>query len=146
MGTVNCDSGGPDKSCKTTFEDIDGFEWIASSDGDYVIIQEDSGNDLGDESTRAMNNCVPKGTCTYGAGHEFSGVTDLTGMLAKNADGSFKIKAGNGAAKRAAEASMPINDHHIAFGLQAHGLQSGVIDAFGGDRGGQVYAYQPALP
>ena len=87
----------------------DGFEWLASSDNanGYVVIQEDSGNDFGertfiskveigtpmtyyfiamsggDESTRAMNNCVPAGTCTYGAGHEFSGVTDLTGTHAR---------------------------------------------------------------
>merc|ERR1711920_114910 len=168
--TVNCDGSGPDKPCKTTFEDIDGFEWIAASDGDYVVIQEDSGNDLGertfiskvdttkpmtyyfiamsggDESTRAMNNCVPAGTCTYGAGHEFSGVTDLTGLVAKSADGSFKIASGDGHAKRVAEASVPINEHLIAFGLQAHGLLSGVIAEMRGDRGGQVYAYQPQLP
>ena len=100
----------------------------------------------GDESSRAMNNCVPAGTCTYGAGHEFSGVTDLTGMLAKNADGSFMISAHDGHAKRQAEASKSINDHTIAFGLQAHGLLSGVIQRFGGDRGGQLYAYMPEVP
>ena len=81
----------------------------------------------GDESSRAMSNCVPAGTCTYGAGHEFSGVTDLTGMLAKNPDGSFKIAAGDGHAKRLAEASKPINEHTIAFGLQAHGVSALVV-------------------
>merc|ERR1719197_761825 len=39
-------------SAKVTFEDIDGFEWIASSDNQngYVVIQEDSGNDFGERT------------------------------------------------------------------------------------------------
>ena len=40
----------PDGTCSSehsTFEDIDGFEVVASSDGRYAIIQEDSGNDYG---------------------------------------------------------------------------------------------------
>ena len=41
----NCDN---DYSVKSTFEDIDGLEIISASDGLYAVIQEDSGNDLGE--------------------------------------------------------------------------------------------------
>merc|ERR1712113_838871 len=43
--TVNCDR---DYSVKSTFEDIDGLEIIAAAEGLYAVIQEDSGNDLGE--------------------------------------------------------------------------------------------------
>jgi hypothetical protein len=162
-------------SAKVTFEDIDGLEWFAAAgttDG-YVIIQEDGGNDFGertfiskvetggnkmtfhfiaqsggDDNTRnAAGVGVPAGTnLGSGAGHEFSGAMDLSGMLAKNSDGSFKIKAGAPGAKREAEAKVNINDKIIAMGLQAHSLTGGVIHAFRGDRGGQIYAYKPNLP
>lgn len=162
-------------SAKVTFEDIDGLEWIAAAgtSNGYVIIQEDGGNDFGertfiskvetdgtkmqfhfiaqsggDDNTRnAAGVGVPAGTNPgSGSSHEFSGVTDLSGMLAKNSDGSFKMKAGTPGAKRATEATIPINDKLIAMGLQAHSLTGGVIQAFRGDRGGQLYAYKPNLP
>ena len=41
---------------------------------------------------------------------------------------------------------IPINDKVLAVGLQAHSLTGGVIQAFRGDRGGQIYAMQPQLP
>ena len=45
------------------------------------------------------------------------------GLLATDAWGSFVCSAGDGKCKRAAEATVPIND-----------------------RGGQAYAYKPELP
>ena len=39
-------------SAKTTYEDIDGFEWVAaagSADG-YFVVQEDGGNDFGERT------------------------------------------------------------------------------------------------
>jgi hypothetical protein len=30
--------------------------------------------------------------------------------------------------------------------LQAHTIRGGVVAAFGADRGGQIYAFKPALP
>jgi hypothetical protein len=35
---------------KNTFEDIDGLEWFAASDGDYIMIQEDGGNLYGERT------------------------------------------------------------------------------------------------
>lgn len=167
--------GAETDSAKVTFEDIDGLEWIAASgtSNGYVIIQEDGGNDFGertfiskvetdgtkmqfhfiaqsggDDNTRnAAGVGVPAGTnLGGGSAHEFSGAVDLSGMLAKNSDGSFKMTAGTPGAKRAAETTVPINEKIIAMGLQAHSLTGGVIEAFRGDRGGQIYAYQPRLP
>ena len=160
---------------KRTFEDIDGIEWFASSSNDmgYLLIQEDSGNDYGertfiapvsttepmtyyfvamsggDKSTRNGPGMVgvPKGTNAGGGAHEFSGSMDLSGMLAKDVDGNFIVQAGTGQgyATRQAEKMTAIDDKIIAMGLQAHNLHGGVIRAYNGDRGGQLFAYQPKL-
>jgi len=78
--------------------------------------------------------------------HEFSGVIDLSGMLLKDTSGNFVAKAGIGATKRQAERTIPINNKTIAMGLQAHQLTAGIVRAMQGDRGGQIYAYQPSIP
>lgn len=187
--TVNCDR---DYSVKSTFEDIDGLEIIAAAEGLYAVIQEDSGNDLGERmfissalehemdgqeitynfmamsggkyNTRmAAMVGVPATSSGGGGSHEFSGVIDLSGMLAmkgkkskkartlkgkkdkKGKKSSFKIKAHDGAAKRMAEHEVPINEKLIALGLQSHNLQSGVVSALKADRGGQVLLYQPDI-
>merc|ERR1712150_420608 len=95
-----------------------------------------------------------------GGSHEFSGVIDLSGMLAKKDyerklkgkkgkkkaveedESEFVIKAHDGSAKRAAELEVSINDKLIALGLQAHNYKAGVVSAFKADRGGQVMVYQ----
>lgn len=43
--TFNCDKP---NSVKSTFEDIDGLEVVAAAEGLFVVLQEDSGNDLGE--------------------------------------------------------------------------------------------------
>ena len=159
---------------KVTFEDIDGFEWFAAAgtDDGYVLIQEDSGSDYGERTLIAKLHTdgteltyyniaisggggntrmaagvgIPAGVNIAGGSHEFSGTMDLSGMLKKNSDGSWAINAGEGYNKRQAEASVAINDKIIAFGLQAHNFNSGIMDTYKGDRGGAVYAYQPNLP
>merc|ERR1719197_345476 len=165
-------------SAKKTFEDIDGFEWVASSDSSdgYVVIQEDGSNDFGertfiskvrtdgtpmtfyflamsggDDNTRNKAHVgvpagVNNGDWSRSSAHEFSGVTDFTGMLTKNSDGSFVCSAGDGACVINQAKTKPINDKTIAFGLQAHSYVGGVIQAFRGDAGGQVYAMKPKLP
>lgn len=107
--TMNCDN---DYSVKSTFEDIDGLEVISASDGLYAIIQEDSGNEIGERmfissalehekdgeelmyyfmaqsggkyNTRMSELVgIPATSNDGGGSHEFSGVIDLSGMLAK---------------------------------------------------------------
>lgn len=87
------------------------------------------------------------GTNGGGSSHEFSGIFDMSGLVAKNDDGSFMLSASDtGAEKRAADGSVSINDKYIIFGLQAHNLNTGVIDTFQCDRGGQWLIYKPSLP
>ena len=66
--------------------------------------------------------------------------------IATDAWGSFVCSAGDGECKRAAEATVPINDKMIVLGLQAHNYWGGLISYFNADRGGQAYAYKPELP
>ena len=99
----------------------------------------------GDDNTRIKNKvAVPAGSAGSPNTHEFSGVIDISGMLAKDASGKYIASAGNGHSKRVAEAKVPIDEKMIAFGLQAHSINQGVISALRGDRGGQVYAYKPS--
>lgn len=153
-----------DGSDKATFEDVDGLEWIAAADGgDYLVIQEDGGNKFGERTfiaqippsgvkpvykfiamaggtlnTRMLaKNAIPAGSFSRLTASEFSGVVDLSGML-------LATTALGGQAKRAADASVAIEDKYIAVGLQQHSGAGGVIDNFRVDRGGQVLIWQPA--
>jgi len=152
-----------DGTDKTTFEDIDGLEWIMASDGEYFIIQEDGGNKYGERmfiSKRPAANVlsqyyfialaggsknsrgiakvgVPAKTAGTATAYEFSGVADFSGILTQTTMGGF--------ARRTAEATVAINDKLIALGLQAHGITEGIIQAFGLDRGGQIFLYKPSL-
>jgi hypothetical protein len=171
--TKNYDAGDPTKG-KETFEDIDGLEVIMSKDGLYAIIQEDSGNDFGERmfitklehnadkkdltyyfmamsggnlNTRMLEGVgIPAGTSGEANGHEFSGVSDLSPLLAKE-DGCWVLDADDaGYHKNAAAAEIDINDKYILLGLQAHNLFKGIIEVFQGDRGGQWLLFQPKLP
>ena len=171
--THNYDKVDSNPAGKATFEDIDGFEWLAAAGTDlgYVVIQEDSGNDLGERmfisklepatpltyyfvamsggiyNTRMVGGVgIPAGVNPGANGHEFSGIVDFSGLLATDAWGSFVCSAGDGKCKRAAEATVPINDKMIVLGLQAHNYWGGLISYFNADRGGQAYAYKPELP
>merc|ERR1712218_460223 len=168
---TNCDS----TSCsKTTFEDIDGFEVLEDDGKLYAIIQEDSGSDYGermfitsalthdgtpvtyyfiamsggsDNTRMAAGVGIPAGVSSGAKSHEFSGVADMSGLVAKRRNNRFKLKdTDSGYMKRAADRSVPINEKLVLLGLQAHNYAGGVIEAFQGDRGGQWLAYPPAIP
>ncbi|KAL7577324.1 hypothetical protein ACA910_002062 [Epithemia clementina (nom. ined.)] len=113
----NCDSDSLNMTTmmcsKTTFEDIDGFEVVEGKNGKlYAVIQEDSGNILGDRmfitgplehlddgqnltyyfvafSGGSMNSRggvgIPAGTAGAASTHEFSGCFDMSGLLAMDA-------------------------------------------------------------
>jgi len=159
-----------------TFYAIDGFEVVLASEGMFAVIQEDSGNDFGERTlissvleheddgieldyffiafaggnrnTRHMAGVgVPAGTNGYAGTHEFSGIFDLTGYLAKDSEGEFIVKAKDrGHVKRQTDALVSINDHYILKGLQAHNYRAGPIASNGLDRGGQWMIYEPELP
>lgn len=139
----------------------------------YLIIQEDSGNDYGErmllsgvlendrdgkeldyyflamsggsENTRMINKVsIPAGTWSEANSHEFSGVFDLSGLLVRDDAGAFVLSASDdGAAKRAADRLVDINDKLIMVNVQAHSQNSGVLEAFQLDRGGQIFMIKP---
>ena len=176
--TCNFDSlNGEDPGCtKNTFEDIDGFEFFCGSDCCRAILQEDSGNDLGErcfitscmeheddgkeltyylvavsggvENTRMKHKVgIPKGSNKEESAHEFSGVFDLSGLLLKDDSGSFTLKADDpGYKKRMEEAQVCTNDKYILINVQAGNMNDRIVVEFGSDSGGQVMVYKPRLP
>lgn len=108
----------------------------------------------GKENTRAMAGVsVPAGLrCFDGEkyatdAHEFSGLFDLSGLVRRDANGTFTLAAADdGSAKRANDAAVPINEKNILLALQSGDYFCGVIGAFQGDRGGQLYIYKPDIP
>lgn len=156
---------------KATFEDIDAMEWLAAADGeDFIVIHEDSGNDFGERkflakvgapmtyyfvamsggtknSRELAGVSSVEGVHRAASGHEFSGATDASGLLARNADGSFRLAAGpeNGMRRRI-EAEKRINEKDIFVSLQAHSNWGGWTESFHPDSVGQILMYRPALP
>jgi hypothetical protein len=162
--------------CKATFEDIDGLEVICG-DGDCcrVMIQEDSGNDLGErclissclehdedgqeltyyfvafsggiENTRIVNGVgIPKTSNEAVGSHEFSGVFDLSGLL-RMENGEFTFSASDpGYIKRQEEKKVNINEKDIMINVQASNMNDRIMVEFGADTGGQVMIYKPLLP
>lgn len=160
---------------KVTFEDIDGLELLEAPDGKlFAIIQEDSGSKLGErmlitsplthdgtpvtyyfiamaggtDNTRMKAGVgIPKGVSGGLAAHEFSGIADMSGLLARDGSGNYVVSADDeGYHKREAERTVAINDKLILLGLQSHNFNAGVIAKYEGDRGGQWLAYQPDIP
>lgn len=161
--------------CKETFEDIDGLEVICGEDCCRVMIQEDSGNDLGErcllsscleheddgeeltyyfvamsggrDNTRMTAGVgIPKTSNEATGSHEFSGVFDLSGLLHKEG-GHFTVSASDeGFYKRAAEKKVLTNDKYIMINVQASNMNDRIMVQFGADTGGQVMIYQPRLP
>lgn len=120
--TSNCDN---DFSVKSTFEDIDGLEVVAAEEGLFAVIQEDSGNELGERmfissvleheddgneltyhfmalsggkyNTRMSSLVgVPASSNDGGGSHEFSGIIDLSGMLARQGSGNGRDRRRKG--------------------------------------------------
>jgi hypothetical protein len=158
-----------------TFEDIDGLEAFEDNHGNLrVIIQEDSGNIYGErmfitsplehdddgkeltyyfvamsggQANARIGVGIPEGSAGPPNANEFSGAFDMSGLLRKNNNGQFALKASdNGYQKRKNDARVSINDKYIMLGLQAHHMRAGVIDTFNADRGGHWLCYQPDIP
>jgi hypothetical protein len=72
---------------------------------------------------------------------EYSGSWDLTGLLLKNVDGSFK--ASTTSRIREIDSQASINDKLIMLGTQPHYATGGVIAAKGLGEGGQLIMLKP---
>jgi hypothetical protein len=157
--------------------DPDGLLWVKSSDADVLIVDEDSGNDYGerklalviDEDTlqvepngtgyflaQAGGNKNPRaaaGAAAYEGTHatprnsEFSGSWNVTGLVAKKADGSFysvdELK-GNGV--QTVEQSRPLSEHVFIGVAQQPGESGGAVKANKADYGGQIFQFSMDLP
>lgn len=173
--TCNYDRSQNAADCKVTFEDIDGFEYICGSDCCRALLQEDSGNDLGErallssclehnadgndleyyfvamsgggDNTRMQAGVgIPKTSNEAAGSHEFSGVFDLSGLIRKE-NGEFTLmKADAGYVKRAEEMKVSTNDKYIMINVQASNMNDRIMVNFGADTGGQVMIYKPSLP
>lgn len=90
---------------------------------------------------------IPRGTFSQATAHEFSGVVDVSGFLAKDDDGNFVMSSSDtGFERRQADATVAINDKNIVLVLQAPSQNGGIFSAFQLDRGGQLYLLQPNIP
>jgi len=155
---------------KSTFEDIDAVEWIAAKGGeDYIIIHEDGGNDFGERkflakvgtpiqyyfvamsggpenSRQKAGVSAVAGSFSNAASHEFSGATDLSGMLAKDGLGNFRLPAGDvSGLRRQLEAETAIDDKIFTVSLQAHSQWGGWTESVHSDATGQILVYRPDL-
>lgn len=154
--TCNYDQAYNATNCKQTFEDIDGLEVICGSDCCRAVIQEDSGNDLGErclitsclehdddgqdltyyfvamsggsDNTRMEAGVgIPKTSNGNAGSHEFSGVFDLSGLLHME-NGAFAFSASDpGHVKRDAERQVLTNDKDIMINVQASNMNDRIM-------------------
>jgi hypothetical protein len=105
----------------------------------------------GSATTKALQTVPPR--CSYLVSNtnpyysrddtnEYSGSWDLSGLLAKNADGSFKA-ATPSAKIRPIDATVSINDKLIMLGVQHHHASGGAVGTKRLGEGGQLIMMKP---
>ena len=151
----------------------DGLYWSKTADGDYLIVEEDSGNDYGerkyvltlDKELNVTNAYLlglagGKYSSRYEAGvsalggaftkagtTEFSGSWPVTALIAKKPDGSFYSSeelAGTG--RQEIRGQIATNDQSYIGVVQARPESSGAVEKNGADAGGQIFMFQMNLP
>ncbi|MBX2882183.1 MAG: hypothetical protein KTR32_19705 [Granulosicoccus sp.] len=154
----------------------DGLYWFKSADGDYLILDEDSGNDFGERKyvlpiNAEMDLVEPgsgyllaiaggKHSSRYQAGvsalggaftkagtTEFSGSWSMTAMLSQKEDGSFySMDELAGTGTQEIESSVPTAEQTFLGVVQARPESSGPVAENGGDAGGQIFMFNIDLP
>lgn len=146
----------------------DGLYWAKTADGDYLIVDEDSGNDFGERKyvltidddlnvTDAHLLAIAGGKHSprYQAGvsalggaftkpgtAEFSGSWPVTALIAQKADGSFySMEELQGSARQTIRGALPAAQQTFIGVVQARPESSGAVEANGGDAGGQVFMF-----
>ncbi len=146
----------------------DGLYWSKTSDGDYLIVDEDSGNDYGERkyvlSLDADLNVTAghllglsggKFSARYEAGvsalggaftkpgtTEFSGSWPVTALIAKKDDGSFhSVNELAGTGRQNIRGAIPTAGQTYIGVVQARPESSGAVEASGGDAGGQIFMF-----
>ena len=146
----------------------DGLYWAKTADGDYLIVDEDSGNDFGERKyvltidddlnvTDAHLLAIAGGKHSprYQAGvsalggaftkpgtAEFSGSWPVTALIAQKADGSFySMEELQGSTRQTIRGAIPAAQQTFIGVVQARPESSGAVEANGGDAGGQVFMF-----
>lgn len=150
----------------------DGLLWVKNDDGDFLIVDEDSGNVAGerkyvlslDSTTLALKEkgtgdllaiaggadnprakakvAAMEGAFTKATGAEFSGSWNVTGLVARKADGSFYTPEelqGNKVQTIANE--IPLSEQLFIGVVQMGGESSGQVKDVKADYGGQIFQY-----
>ena len=146
----------------------DGLYWSKTADGDYLIVDEDSGNDFGERkyvlTVDANMNVTDahllaiaggKHSPRYQAGvsalggaftkpgtTEFSGSWPVTALIGRKADGSFySIDELKGTARQDIRGSLPTSEQTFVGVVQARPESSGAVAGNGADAGGQIFMF-----
>ena len=146
----------------------DGLYWAKTSDGDYLIVDEDSGNDFGERKyVLTIDNDMNvtdahllalaggKYSSRYEAGvsalggaftkpgtTEFSGSWPVTALIAKKPNGSFYSKDElKGTARQDIRGKIKTADQTYIGVVQARPESSGAVESHGGDAGGQIFMF-----
>jgi 2',3'-cyclic-nucleotide 2'-phosphodiesterase (5'-nucleotidase family)/DNA-binding beta-propeller fold protein YncE len=150
----------------------DGLQWIKTADGDYLIVDEDSGNDYGERKyvlpidaetlaleepgkgyflAQAGGSLSPRaaaeasaygGTFSRATSAEFSGSWNVTGLVAKKADGSFYTQAElAGTGEQDVINTVPLAEQTLIGVVQMSGESGGAVAAQQADQGGQLFMF-----
>jgi len=146
----------------------DGLYWAKTADGDYLIVDEDSGNDFGERkyvltvdeemnvvdahllalaggkhSSRYQSGVSALGGAFTKAGStEFSGSWPVTALIAKKSDGSFySMDELNGTARQAIRGKIGTAGQTYIGVVQARPESSGAVAKNGSDAGGQIFMF-----
>ena len=146
----------------------DGLHWARTSEGDYLIVDEDSGNDFGerkyvlsldaDLNVSAAHLLALSGgkySSRYEAGvsalggaftkagtTEFSGSWPVTALIAKKGDGSFySMEELAGTGRQDIRGTISTAGQTYIGVVQARPESSGQVEAKGGDAGGQILMF-----
>ena len=146
----------------------DGLYWSKTADGDYLIVDEDSGNDFGERkyvlTVDANMNVTDahllaiaggKHSPRYQAGvsalggaftkpgtTEFSGSWPVTALIARKADGSFySMDELKGTARQDIRGRIPTSEQTFVGVVQARPESSGAVAGNGADAGGQIFMF-----
>lgn len=146
----------------------DGLYWAKTADGDYLIVDEDSGNDFGERkyvlsldadlnvtSGHLLALAGGKYSSRYEAGvsalggaftkpgtDEFSGSWPVTALIAKKPDGSFySMTELAGTGRQDVRGAIGTAEQTFIGVVQARPESSGAVEATGGDAGGQIFMF-----
>ena len=146
----------------------DGLYWSKTADGDYLIVDEDSGNDFGERkyvlTVDANMNVTDahllaiaggKHSPRYQAGvsalggaftkpgtTEFSGSWPVTALIERKSDGSFySMDELKGTARQDIRSKISTSEQTFVGVVQARPESSGAVAANGGDAGGQIFMF-----